>query len=168
MSSDDNEQYNRRSCLCIYGIPLDDANKNENIHVIIEQCYKEENLDLKCDEIDQAHRIGKCYVEKTSGKKVKSFIIKYKSWDVQSRFYKARPEGNSEGKKIPGSRVFTVSVDLTKRRYNWLTRFKKLIKDKASVHYVFANVNCSLVMQMHDHFSRYFYTDSQLETLCNA
>ena len=96
VSSDDNEQYSRRSCLRIHGITFDDTNKHEDIHAIIEKCYKEVNIDLKCDEIDRAHRIGKSYVEETSGKKVKSIIIKYKSWDARSRFYKARPKGFSD------------------------------------------------------------------------
>ena len=52
------------------------------------------NLLIKCDdpifalglpycegEIDRVHRIGKEYKDKNSGKKVKSIIIKFKSWN---------------------------------------------------------------------------------------
>ena len=46
--------------------------------------------------------------------------------------------------KKPGSN-FNVSLDLTKRRYNSLTKGRGLVSNNPLVAYAFGDINCSLV-----------------------
>ena len=47
-------------------------------------------------------------------------------------------------KRNQGQNKFSVSVDLTKRRYQLLKQAKGLISDNDNVSFAFADVNCSL------------------------
>ena len=69
VKSDDNEQYSRRSCLRIHGIPTSEDGVNEDITSIVKKCYEDIDLPFNEENIDRAHRIGKNYKEVTSGKR---------------------------------------------------------------------------------------------------
>ena len=43
-----------------------------------------------------------------------------------------------------------MSLDLTNRRYSLLERAKSIIKDNHSVKFVFADINCYLVLKLND------------------
>ena len=58
--------------------------------------------------------------------KVRSIIVKFKSWKSRADFYKTRPRNHLDRQKKPGS-SFNVFMDLTKRRYNLLIKAKRLI-----------------------------------------
>ena len=58
--------------------------------------------------------------------KVRSIIVKFKSWKSRADFYKTRPRNHLDRQKKPGS-SFNVSMDLTKRCYNLLIKAKGLI-----------------------------------------
>ena len=79
-------------------------------------------------------RIGLPYTDKNSGKKVKSVIVKFRSWKARQRFYKGRSRYYADSSKKPG---FTVSVALTKRRCLLLTKAKGLIKGNSNIKYVY-------------------------------
>ena len=51
-------------------------------------------------------------------KKIRSIIVKFKSWKVRFAFHKTRLKDYSNGRKKPGFISFKVSLDLTKRRYS--------------------------------------------------
>ena len=76
----DNQQYSRRSCLRIYGIETKTKESNEDIIEKVKECYEALEIPFNEADIDGAHRIGKEYSDKTPGKKVKSIIVKFKSW----------------------------------------------------------------------------------------
>ena len=84
------------------------------------------------------------YTEKNSGKKVKSIIVKFKSWRARKQFYDARTRNFKDGKKKPGYKSFSVSVDLTKRRYLLMREARKLIKHNDDIDFTFADINYSL------------------------
>ena len=54
-----------------------------------------------------------------------------------------------------GQHLFSVSVDLTRRRYLLLNKAKKLIKNSESINYVFADVNCSPGMKFQNRVFKY-------------
>ena len=91
-----NEQYSRRNCLRIHGI---ESTKNEKIDVWkkVKECYESVQVPFAHEDIDRAHRIGMEYTEKTSGKKVKSIIVKFNSWSARKQFYDARPKNFKDG-----------------------------------------------------------------------
>ena len=144
---DDNEQYSRKSCLCIHGVEVKENDDEDGVMNVLEDCYSSVNLPFDANDIDRAHRIGLLYTDKNSGKKVKSIIVKFGSWKARQRFYKGRPRYYADSSKKPG---FTVSVDLTKRRYILLTKAKGLIKGNSNIKYVYSDINCSLALRFKD------------------
>ena len=116
---DDNKQYSRGSCLRIHGVEVKENEDEDGVMNVLEDCYSSLNLQFDANDIDRAHHIGLPYTDKNSGKKVKSIIVRFRSWKACQRFYKGRPRYYADSSKKPG---FTVSVDLTKRRYLLLTK----------------------------------------------
>ena len=86
------------------------------------------------------HRIGKPYKNEGSGLTMKSIIIKFKSWRYRQDIYRNRPRRFENGKKKPGENSFSVSLDLTKRRYNLLKVAQGIVKEMHNVSFVCADV----------------------------
>ena len=105
------------------------------------------------------------YTEKNSGKKVKVILVKFKSQRARKQFYDARPKNFKDGKKKPGYKSFSVSVDLTKWRYLLLREARELIKNNDDIDFAFANINCSLGFRCGS--VRYFNSDNELHNLIN-
>ena len=105
------------------------------------------------------------YTDKISGKKAKSVIVKFRSWKARQRFYKGRLRHYADSSKKPG---FTVSVDLTKRRYLLLTKAKGLIKGNSNIKYVYSDINCSLALRFNDDSFNYFNSERELLSLLNV
>ena len=123
------EQYSRRSCLWIHGIECSNDERNAIVLEMVKECYEEMNLPFQDENIDRVYRIGKTYIDKNIGKKVKSIIVKYNSWKSCQQFYNARSKHFTNSKRKPGQYLFSVSVDLTSRRYLLLNKANGLIKD---------------------------------------
>ena len=106
-------------------------------------------------------------MDKTKNKKVRSLIIKFKSWKSRTTFYKSRPKNYLDRQKKPGS-SFNVSLDSTKRRYNLLMKARALIANNPSDAYAFCDINCSLVIKFDDNTYRYFNSECELNNLLNS
>ena len=119
------------------------------------------------EDINRAHRIGMEYTEKNSGKKVKSIIVKFKSRRARKQFYNARPKKFKDGKKKPGSKSFSVSVDLTKRCYLLFRESKELIKKNYDIDFAFADINCFLGFRYINGSFRHFHSENKLYNLIN-
>ena len=81
----------------------------------VKECYASVQVPFAQEDINRAHRIRMEYTEKNSGKEVKSIIVKFKSWRARKQFYDARPENFKDGKKKPGCKSFSVSVETERR-----------------------------------------------------
>ena len=136
---DNNEQYSRRSCIRTNGVQY---NENDDINVIykVEQFCNEIGVKFDMNEIDRVHHIGKPVFDTDSKQKDRSVIVKFKSWESRTAFYKVHPRDFMNGRKKPGAKSFGVSLDLTKRRYVLLTKAKGLVKDNPSVAYAFCDI----------------------------
>ena len=104
-------------------------------------------------------------MDKERKKKVRSIIVKFKSWKARSEFYKARPKNYVNGKKKPGLTSFSVSLDLTKRRCSLLAKAKSIIKDNPTVMFAFADINCSLALKLNDDKFHYFNSEDELNKI---
>ena len=49
-------------------------------------------ISINENEIDRTHGIGKPFLDKKRKKKVRSMIVKLKSWKARTAFHKARPK----------------------------------------------------------------------------
>ena len=163
---DDNEQYSRRSCLRVHGLEFSDE-EDEGDMKKMEKCCNDMGVEFNQNEIDRAHYIGKPYMDKKKNKKVRSFIVKFKSWKTRTSFYKSRPRNHLDGQRKPGS-TFNVSLDLTKRRYDLLMKARGLIIGNPLVAYAFCDINCSLVIKFNDNTYQYFNSELELDKLLHS
>ena len=95
--------------------------------------------------------------EEKSGKKVKSIIVKLKWRRQRKQFYDARSKNSKKSKKEPDYKSFSVSVDLTRRRYMLLRKARELIKNNDDTDFTFADINCSLRFRYKNCSFRYFH-----------
>ena len=95
-----------------------------HINVIskVERFCDEIGVKFDSNEIDRVHYIGNPVFDTDSKQKVRSIIVKFKSWESRTAFYKARSKNFRNGRKKPGAKSFSVSLDVTKRRYVLLTK----------------------------------------------
>ena len=158
VKTDDVEQYSRRSCLRINGVAYDES-KSEDVSSLVADCYKSVGVAFDPNCIDRCHRIGKPITNTTTGQVTKQIIVRYQSWNSRTSFYKKRPKWK------PGQNSFSVSLDLTQRRYGLLKYAKEAIKSYPSVDFVFADVNCSLALKLNDNSFWFFNDESQLNKI---
>ena len=156
---DDSQQYSRRSSVRVYGVEKESGDESETIlEMKIKECYTEIQIPYEKNEIDRFHRIGPIY--KQDGKTYQAIIVKFRSWEARQKFYEGRHRRYIKGvKKIPGVK-FTVSLDLTRRRYLLLQEAREYCKNHDNVDYV--NVNCSLAIKFKDNKIHYFNSNLEL------
>ena len=161
---DNNEQYSCSLCIPIHGVQW---NENDDISVInkVKQCCDETAVKFDMNEIDRVHYISKPVFDSDSKQRVWSIIVKFKSWESQTAFYKAHPRNFVNDRKKPGAKSFSVSLDLMKSRYAFLTKVKGLVKDNRSVAYTFCDINSSLPIKFNDNTYKYFNSGNELRKL---
>ena len=165
---DDNEQYSRRYCLRIHRLKYD-KNENQNDIVLkISECFIEISLPYGEVKIDRVYRIGKPYKNKSSGLTMKPMNIKFKSCRYRQDIYRNRPRSFENGKKKPGENSFSVSLDLTKRRYNLLKIAQGIVKEVDNVSFVCADVNCSLAIRFKNGTIKHFNSEYDFRSLLNG
>ena len=145
LKSDDNESYSRRESVRIHGIAVSENESNSDILKIVEKCTTSLGLTYNASEIARAHRIGKPTLSKDGKTNLQSIIVKYKHFDAKKRLFNARPRGKREQRSA--DKQFSVSVDLTQRKYKLLEEVRTKATQLPSVDFVFADVNCSLGMK---------------------
>ena len=114
---DDNEQYSHRSCLRIHGIVFREGDGGEVMEEIA-KCYNVMGIPFDENEIDRAYGIGKPSLDKKRKKKVRSIIVKFKSWKARAAFYKARPKNHVNGrKKVRSSKTSLLVINKGQEYY---------------------------------------------------
>ena len=73
------------------------------------------NLPFLDENTDRVHRIWKTYKHSAGKKKVKTIILKFKSWTFRQHFHNAKPKSWKNSKRKPAKQLFNVFVNLTKR-----------------------------------------------------
>ena len=126
----------------------------------LEKFYSSLNDPFDPNDIDRARCIGLSYTDNHSGGKVKSKIVKFRSWKTRQVFYKSRPRYHTNVSNEPG---FSVSIDLTKRRYLLLSKAKGLIKGNTN----YSCINCSLPLKFNNNSFKYFNSEIELHHLLN-
>ena len=151
---DDLEQYGRRQCLRISGITLSDNESAQECDEKVKSYIKDElKLDIKTDDYDRVHRIGKIRTE--NGTTSQIIIAKFKGFASRTAVYKARK------KQDP----VKIRFDLTKRRLNLYNSAFNKLKGHPKVKFVFVDVNCSLCIHLQDGSWKYFNTFEELESI---
>ena len=102
------------------------------------------------NEIDRVHYFSTSVFDSGSKQKVRSIIVKYKSWELRSAFCKACRINLMNGRK---------KLDAKKRRYILLK--KPRVKDNPSVAFAFDDINCSLALRFNDNTYKYFNSENE-------
>lgn len=151
---DDMEQYQRRLCLRINGIPC--AN-NESAEDCLQKVKSLVKNDLKVDvpdlAFDRAHRIGQVSQETENGKTYQSIIVRFTTWRHRTIVFRARKN----------TRKVRIKLDLTRKRIKLLEQANDLL-DETDGFFAMADVNCRLCLKLDDGF-HYFETETDLKEL---
>ena len=101
----DQEQYNRRLCLHIDGIALEDNETAERCFVKVKDVFEELEVSIPEDVVDRAHRIGKPKI--IQGKRCHTLIVRFTTWRHGTIVYRAR-------KNCP---KYKIRLDMTKKEW---------------------------------------------------
>ena len=97
------EQYSRRNCLLIHGVP---ENKDENTDDLVVNIFKEEmDLEIFTDDLDRTHRIGKV---KEDSRHKRPIIVKFIRHNDKHKVFRNK-------KRLKGKKV-SITESLTKTR----------------------------------------------------
>ena len=87
-NNDDLEQYHRRLCLRINGIPAPEAGERETGDQSLEkvkEVFNELGVDIPDQVIDEAHRIGD--IKLIEGRRYKQMIVRFTTWRHRTLVY---------------------------------------------------------------------------------
>jgi len=114
------QQYSRRNCLRVSGVPEVSA---ENTDTIILNMAAAIGSDLTLDEIDRSHRVGAPKQNQTAPRDI---IVKFISYRARQKMYTKRASLKAKGH----TRTF-INEDLTKNRSSLLYQARQLVKQKS-------------------------------------
>lgn len=113
------EQYSRRNCLLLHGVP--EAANEDTDELILQQAQKMlGSSGISITDIDRSHRLGPRRTTATALKQGPRPII------VRFTNYRARQKIFSNKKSLKGSKQI-ITESLTKRRMNWFRRVRDIL-----------------------------------------
>ena len=71
------EQYGRRLCLRIDGVPTVKNESSDDVLEFTKSLFKEAKIEVPDIVLDRAHRIGPSYTDRITSKKCKSIIVRF-------------------------------------------------------------------------------------------
>ena len=116
--SDAQEQYSRRNCLLVHGIP---EGQTDTTDAVLSLCNSQLGLELNRGHIDRSHRLGYRSESTTpadSQPKPRPVIVKLTSYETRKAIY-------TNKRKLKGTR-FVVTENLTKRRAELLRKARTI------------------------------------------
>ena len=116
---DDLEQYSRRNCLLLHGVVETNAECTDDI--IIKTCAEELGIDVKQEDLDRSHRLGKV---KRNDNRPRSIIVKFARYAVRNKVF-------SNKKKLKGKKLLITES---------LTVYRMKLLDEARQKYGVRNV----------------------------
>ena len=146
-SVDDQEQYHRRLCLRIEGIPAAGEGKSESgdqCLAKVKQMFKKLNVNVPETVIDRAHMIGNRH----------QMIVRFTTWRHRTLVYRARKKPESP---------YKIRLDLTKKRLNTIIATNDVLQAK-KLGFTFADVNCRPCAKIGDKF-HYFADEEDFKAL---
>ena len=150
LNHDEIEQYGRRQCLRLEGVPVKENESPSDVLNFVKSCAKEADVEIPDIAFDRAHRIGKKYKDRNSGEEVQSIIARFVSFRYRTLFYRNRKEIINKAR---------VRLDLTRHRYGILSDAIKFVEGhKDKVKFVYSDVNCRL--KVHDVSGKEQFFDS--------
>ena len=141
----ENEQYGRRFCGRITGIPSQKNESTEDVWNSVKPIIEESGCDIPDIALDRAHRFGK---NDPSGKNVRLVIVRFTTFRHRKMFYGARKNLSKNG----------IYFDLTKKRLTACQKARNLVKSKKFVKYVYVDVNCRSKVKFENNKESFFFS----------
>ena len=129
------QQYSRRLCLIIDGVPSVDKETSSDVLEKVKEICAEPNLEVPDSNLGRAHRIGKSYFDKIKKVNCKSIIVRFNTFRHRTLLYRAK-------KDIKQKKWYKIRLALTKRRYLMLSEANKLASDNQNANFCYADLNC--------------------------
>lgn len=109
--ADDQEQYSRRNCLLVHGLP--ETSRENTDDLVISMFKNEMDIEIFSDDIDRSHRIGK---KKDDPNKVRPVIVKFTRYNDRNKVYRNK-------KRLKGKKM-SITESLTELRLRKLKEAK--------------------------------------------
>ena len=125
LKTDELEQYSRRSCVRISGIK---ESQSENVNGVVGQLIDRLNLDVKPEDIDRMHRVGRPDRVRNNGAPMgpRDIIVKLCNSNARLQLLKGRKPLRDNNEKI------FISEDLTSTRMTLAYKCREHVRDKNS------------------------------------
>ena len=126
-AEDSANQYSRRNCLRVSGVK---ETEGENIDDVVIDLCKGIGVDIKLDEIDRTHRLGrKIEHSDKSSKRPRDIIVKFATYRSRQKLFKARRSlrGHSKHKDV------YINEELTRARSELYYNARMLVKARLVV-----------------------------------
>ena len=159
------EQYSRRDCLEIRGIPIEDRQHSENTNEITVKVGNALGVEMDMQDISTSHRLP-AY----SDKYPPAIIVKFVRRDLRDQFYRARKELRGKNANDMGfhsdNRVYIVESLTPKNK----DLFKKCLEAKREMGFKFIWTNSGKILLRKDDRSRCIHIPSikELNTLIES
>ena len=126
------EQYGRRCCLRIEGIPSVENESSDDVLGRVKSLFTESGSEIPEVVTDRAHRIGWGYKDKTRNVPCKSIIDRFSTFRHRTLLYRNR-------NKLKNAKF---RLDLTKKRFKIFTDAIGFVKAYKNIDYVMVDINC--------------------------
>ncbi|CAL9695549.1 unnamed protein product [Knipowitschia caucasica] len=118
-SLDEQEQYSRRNCLVLFGVP---ENDHENVNKVVMNVLKNNlNIAVQPGDVDRIHRLGP---KSTTRVKPRGIIIKFAHYNLRDKVYRTKKQLKGVTPKMH------ILESLTAKRAKLLDDLRKSYKDK--------------------------------------
>ena len=149
------EQYGRRMCLRIEGVPSPENESLDDVLDKVKSLITESRCKIPDVVIDRAHPIGKGYKDKTRNVPCKNVIVGFSTFRHGTLFYRNR-------NKLKNAKVW---LDFTKQRYKIFTDTIEFVKAYKNVDYVMVDINCRMKVFFENGCTSFFGNTSDLKNL---
>ena len=110
------EQYSRRNCMRISGVP-EDSSENTDVYLI--DMARATDVEVKLDEIERSHGVGPMKAGRP-----RDIIVKFTSYRIRRKVYGERTKA-----KVRGYAGVFMNEDLTKSRKELLMKARRMVKN---------------------------------------
>ena len=111
---DDQEQYSRRNCLVLHGIPETAKEKTDDI--VIDTVNSKLGLSLSTSDLDRSHRIGRLQKNARQPQRPRAIIVKFARYNTRAAVFRQK-------KKLKGTKIM-LTESLTSYRIATLKKAK--------------------------------------------
>ena len=135
------EQYGRRLCLHVDGVPTVKDKLNDDVLEVTKSLFIEAKVAFPYNVLDHAHRIRPSYADRITNKKMQSIVVRFTTFRHRTLFYRARENLKGE---------FKVKLELAKPWFDLLKESNHCVKEIPAISFYYIVVNCRLRIKFHD------------------